>query len=409
MKYNRRTTIALLAAVGLVVFVISALTPTQVKAQEDQQANLMYACYMPNSGVVYRINPPDDPGQDPKLKDDCRSKRHVKFYWVDIANGHWILADGVTSTTGGFAVTGTLNLNDPGPLPVSGYGTRLMWYPSLAAFRAGATGADQWDLPNIGPMSVALGEGPTAEGRASVAMGLGSTASEESATAMGDYTTASGFASTAMGAQTTASGVASTAIGNHTTASGTVSTAMGSFASTDGKSGSFVYGDGSGVGSPSSPVVRSPTEKSFTVRASGGVYLYTNPTLTSGMILPNGGSGWDAVSDRNLKENFQHEDGEHALTSIAAMPIQSWNYKTQDPSIRHMGPMAQDFYAAFGLGTDDKHINTVDIDGVNMLAVQALEKRTSDLRAENEQLRARIADLEAAILRLETAITGGNK
>ncbi|UCG84847.1 MAG: tail fiber domain-containing protein [Gemmatimonadota bacterium] len=147
-----------------------------------------------------------------------------------------------------------------------------------------------------------------------------------------------------------------------------------------------------------------PTENSFTVRASGGVYLYTNPSLTSGMILPNGGSGWDAVSDRNLKDNFRDEDGEHALAAIADMPIQSWNYKAQGPSIRHMGPMAQDFYAAFGLGTDDKHINTVDIDGVNMLAIQALERRTSDLRAENELLRARIADLEAALLRLEAAV-----
>jgi hypothetical protein len=98
-------------------------------------------------------------------------------------------------------------------------------------------------------------------------------------------------------------------------------------------------------------------------------------------------------------------DGEEALQAIASMPIQSWNYKAQDPSIRHMGPMAQDFYAAFGLGHDDKHINTVDIDGVNMLGVQALEKRTRDLKAENEQLRSQVDELKAVVARLEAWIS----
>jgi hypothetical protein len=102
---------------------------------------------------------------------------------------------------------------------------------------------------------------------------------------------------------------------------------------------------------------------------------------------------------------FEDTDAEDVLRGLAALPVREWSYRAEDATVRHLGPVAQDFYAAFGLGTDDKHINTVDIDGVNMLAIQALETRTSDLRAENEYLRARIAELEASLLRLESAIS----
>jgi hypothetical protein len=231
-------------------------------------------------------------------------------------------------------------------------------------------------------------------------MGYRTTASGEYSTAMGDNTTASGAYSTAMG-YLTAAGNWSTALGAGTTASGYASTAMGYRASTDGMSGSFVYGDQS-----TESDVLSPAAHSFTVRASGGFNFYTSADLSTGVTLAAGGGSWTSVSDRNLKENFRDVDGEVALAAIASMPIQTWNYKAQDPSVRHMGPMAQDFYAAFGLDHDDKHINTVDIDGVNLLAVQGLEKRTSDLRAENDQLRNRIEELEAALLRLEAVVSG---
>lgn len=76
------------------------------------------------------------------------------------------------------------------------------------------------------------------------------------------------------------------------------------------------------------------------------------------------------------------------LQKLAALPIQSWSYRSQASSVRHLGPMAQDFYAAFGLGESDTTITTTDIDGVNMLAIQALEKRTRALQQEIEMLRA---------------------
>ena len=66
-----------------------------------------------------------------------------------------------------------------------------------------------------------------------------------------------------------------------------------------------------------------------------------------------------SVSDRNAKENFQPVDPRAVLDKVAALPLSEWNYK-QDTSTRHIGPMAQDFYAAFHVGPDDKHITTVD-------------------------------------------------
>ena len=102
---------------------------------------------------------------------------------------------------------------------------------------------------------------------------------------------------------------------------------------------------------------------------------------------------------RSTKENFADADIEDVLEKIAALPMQYWNYKTQDASIRHIGPVAQDFHAAFDLGEDDLHLNSIDMDGVNMAAIQALAKRTHELRAKNATLEARIAQLEALLVK----------
>src|SRR5207248_11550636 len=66
------------------------------------------------------------------------------------------------------------------------------------------------------------------------------------------------------------------------------------------------------------------------------------------------------VSDRGLKQGFGAVDGSDVLARLATVPVQTWSYKSQDTSVRHIGPMAQDFAAAFGVGEDDRHINLVD-------------------------------------------------
>jgi hypothetical protein len=81
-------------------------------------------------------------------------------------------------------------------------------------------------------------------------------------------------------------------------------------------------------------------------------------------------------------------DGYEILEKLAALPISTWNYKTDPPSVRHLGPMAQDFMAAFGLGDDDKVIHHVDANGVMMVAIQALYRRVQVLEAEVARLSA---------------------
>ena len=130
-------------------------------------------------------------------------------------------------------------------------------------------------------------------------------------------------------------------------------------------------------------------------------------------VLASAGGVEANVSDVALKENFASLEGKALLARLAAIPIQTWNYKSQDRSIRHMGPMAQDFYAAFGLGEDDKHINTVDSGGVAMAAIQELyrmglelEKKTVELGAKSkaiEELSQRIEALERLVKVTQTA------
>jgi hypothetical protein len=369
---------------GIVLALLNLCVGT---AASQAPAKVFDACYVPPSGVVYRI-------KEPGLSPLCFSPAHVPFSWID----------GVLtrSEPNGFAVTGTLGA---GTIPVQGPGVRLMWYPAKAAFRAGGVPGTEWDDGNIGRFSTALGEGTTASGGWATAMGPFATASGMFSTALGDHTaasgqystamgvstTASGLSSTATGEKTTASGFASTAMGVLTTASGDYSTAMGSTATAGGR-GSFVYGDFSGL-----PAVTSGGENRFVVRASGGTAFYSNGSLDAGVTLSPGASAWASVSDVKRKEHFRAVDGAAVLEKIARMPIREWSYKAQDPSIRHLGPTAQDFHVAFGLGESDTTITTTDIDGINLVAVQALERRTREQAREIAALRAELAALRAEI------------
>ena len=343
-----------------------------------------------------------------------------------------------TFTEGGVVASGALGV---GSIPVEGGGTRLMWYPGKAAFRAGSAFSNEWDNANVGVYSAAMGDSTSATGAAATAMGRGayaignsstamgyrttaegvsSTAIGESAaavgiasvamgfrsvavgkastalgnetvasgvysTAMGQTTKASGSTSVAMGASTTASGEGSTAMGVNTIASGNYSTAMGVGVSTASHVGSFIYGDNSNPANPA----QNTADNQFLVAASGGVYFFTNPTRTTGAGLSPGNGSWTNLSDRNAKTSVQPVDSREVLKKVASLPLNTWQYKAQDAKYRHMGPMAQDFYAAFQLGESDKGIDTVDADGVALAAIQGLHAELTE------------KDREIAALRLE--------
>jgi hypothetical protein len=119
----------------------------------------------------------------------------------------------------------------------------------------------------------------------------------------------------------------------------------------------------------------------------------------------NAGDGaWNTVSDRDKKENFEKIDLPGLLEKLAGIPISTWNYKTQDEAIRHIGPMAQDFHAAFGLGEDDKHISTIDADGVALAGVQALYERIKKLESENEALKQQLGATDTKLTELTALV-----
>ncbi|HZO14092.1 MAG TPA: tail fiber domain-containing protein [Polyangiaceae bacterium] len=103
-------------------------------------------------------------------------------------------------------------------------------------------------------------------------------------------------------------------------------------------------------------------------------------------------------SDRNAKHDITPVDSDAVLESLAALPVARWRYDAA-PSSQHMGPMAQDFQAAFGLGDSDRRIAPVDANGVLMAAMQALYRRQAASERENAALRAEIAALRAELER----------
>jgi hypothetical protein len=212
-------------------------------------------------------------------------------------------------------------------------------------------------------------------------------------TSMGIRTSAEGEASFATGFYTTASGAKSFAAGNMSTASGDRSVAIGYKVSTNNKTGSFIFGDASSFGNS-----KSDEDNQMMMRFAGGYKLFTDAGSGIGVLLLPNSNSWSAISDVNKKENFAPVNGEDFLQKIAKMSLTSWNYKGQDPKqYRHYGPMAQDFYKAFGqdafgtIGTDTT-INQADFDGINLIAVQALIRRMEEMSLEIATIKAELAE-----------------
>ncbi len=199
-------------------------------------------------------------------------------------------------------------------------------------------------------------------------------------TALGSYAAISGgrensasnlYATIPEGFSNDASGVGSFAAGNNSNAL---------------HDGAFVWSDQSFTNGATSTGINQ-----FVARAAGGFYLYTDLGSTTGVTVAPGDGSWSSVSDRNLKENVRSIDSEGLLEKLSQIPISEWNYTSQNESVRHIGPMAQDFRAAFGLGSDDKHISTIDADGIALAAIQALHAKTKEI----DVLRTQIAELKA--------------
>jgi len=163
--------------------------------------------------------------------------------------------------------------------------------------------------------------------------------------------------------------------------------------------GCFVWADGTGDGCESTDI------NQFLIRATNGVGINMSPAgyghslVVGGSVLIRSNLIAHTViitSDREAKQDFSPVDTREILDRLADVPIQTWSFKNE-AGTRHVGPMAQDFHAAFGVGADDKHIATVDGDGVALAAIQGLYRIVKDKDAEIDELRCRLAALESAI------------
>ena len=376
---------------------LTALAVASPSPAVGQAPKVFYACYVPSSGTVYRIketNTPDECGST--AKKGSQSQPHIEFSWTDGAGAdhgaltgladddhlQYVLANGLRNSVNGFAVGGTWGV---GAIPASGPGARMMWYPRKAAFRAGRVEGAYWDDINIGHGSAAFGINSTASGDYSFATGVGQ---------------ATGFGATALGTNAWATGTYSVAIGNFARASGPSSFAFGYNANTNSKEGAIVFSDNSAATD-----LNAAADNQFVVRAAR-FWLGTNNGVTAGpgrfietstgAYLSSGGA-WTNSSDSTRKTAFRDIDGDSVLAQLAAMRIRTWAYNDEDSTVRHLGPTAQDFRAAFSLGDSETAIATVDADGVALAAIQALTRANAALRSQIAALEERLTTLEAAL------------
>jgi len=229
------------------------------------------------------------------------------------------------------------------------------------------------------------------DGRCTIAGGSGNTASARAATVCGgEDNTASGERSVVCG------GEENEAHGDYSFAAGERAKAL--------HDGAFVWADNSGGDD-----LESTAANEWIARAAGGFYLYTNKYATVGAWLPAGQGDWQSMSDRNVKENLESVDAQDVLSHVVSLPISTWNYKSQKPAVRHIGPMAQDFHEAFGVGVSDRFIGTLDADGVALAAIQGVHQLIQDKDEEIARLQARLSRLEATLMELTNGKQGGGK
>jgi hypothetical protein len=231
-----------------------------------------------------------------------------------------------------------------------------------------------------GHYALAMGRRCESNGRYAFASGYETKSTNARSIAMGYQAIVAneGYASVAIGkgARVDAHIVSGYAIGTDVFADGRYTTALGTSASTDSAYGSFVYGDFS-----TTDTVTPPTQlpDQFIVRCAGGAIFYSDSIPATGVSLAAGAGAWATLSDSTKKENFTPLDYEEVLLLIDGLPVYYWNYKSQSDSIVHLGPMAQDYFAAFGLGESDTTITTTDLDGVVMAGIKALNSRLNTI------------------------------
>lgn len=214
---------------------------------------------------------------------------------------------------------------------------------------------------------------------------------EDATIAGGRENKANGTGAFAVGTACEALGDYSVAVGRKAFAENNSSVAIGNYVKSQHR-GAWVIGD-----SMTHINFRlSQAKDKFHAYFSNGYNLYTTKSseVASGAYMNAGDSAWNALSDKTKKENYKKVNKQEILNKLIAMPIEEWNYLAQKDNIRHIGPYAQDFNKAYGLGDGKLSISTIDADGVALVAVQALAERNKILETKVNTLERRLQKLE---------------
>jgi hypothetical protein len=138
------------------------------------------------------------------------------------------------------------------------------------------------------------------------------------------------------------------------------------------------------------------------LNSDGSVVIRSNITASNtGVSMAAGAGAWSSLSDRRLKTAIQAVDARAVLDGLLRLPLSTWSYRAQGEGVRHLGPMAQDFARAFGLGENDTTISTIDADGVALAAIQGLNAK---LESDKAALEDRLAALERELARMQRAL-----
>jgi hypothetical protein len=305
--------------------------------------------------------------------------------------------DNVANGTDSFVGAGDLNL-------ISGAGNGSFIGGGGYAFAAasGATPSVNNQISGIDSFIGAGDNNNVGGNEAAIAGGQSNSigaAASEAAVGGGKNNSATGLESTiGGGSYNSATGTHATVPGGYDNQAGAQDSFAAGYDAKARNAGAFVWSDDA-----STSAVQSTKNDQFMARASGG-YVFYSDTAGDGAQLAAGSGAWASLSDRARKSNIAPLDDAAVLDKVAALPVSEWSYKAER-GVRHVGPMAQDFYAAFGVGEDNRHITSIDEDGVALAAIKALHSEDASLHAENASLRERVTQDEALHARDEARHT----
>ena len=264
---------------------------------------------------------------------------------------------------------------------------------AVQAATVGGGGGNTGDTQNSATASystIAGGGGNNASGFAgAIAGGISNSAGSYGAIGGGGNNAASGqYATVGGGNGNVASGnLAIVSGGAFNSALGIASFAAG-FRAKAVNNGCFAWADNTNAD------FSCTTNNAFTARAAGGVYLYTSANLATGCQIPAGGGAWSCTSSRETKTDFTTMNPIDVLTRVASLQMTQWRYRTEVSGARHVGPMAEDFHAAFGLGDSTKTINVMDASGIALAAIQGLHQMVKDKNREIDTLKRDLAAIK---------------